>query len=219
MTDRIRKALSMATAGGLVCCALFPAVAFGQIKERGGVVVRADLKPPDAEALNKLGPGLSAASLSVYKCNVNGICQTPLLVTPGGAVNRGTPDKPVWQWDPSLCSVYWPYTQITVSRTKQPILRWVLVKNPTDEAIYAFNSSIGIQLVPKEDDPGYENDPHQDLHKPQFDKASGGTAFSWHNLNTRKRTISYVPVVYRLKNDRSVDVQCNAADPDVVNES
>lgn len=185
------------------------------ITSRGNLVVREDLKGPgptaDRKALAARG-GRMANDPAVLLCNQSDVCQSSLLVSRGGYVEVA---KDTFKWDPQSCSVYWPYYQIKITNGSQPTLRWVLVKDATDDTLYQFDVVKGIDF--STDDALFENDPRKDLYQNRRDKS--GTAFTWRNLNLRSgtKTLKFYPVVYLMEGGKRVD--CNVADPEVVNEN
>jgi hypothetical protein len=176
------------------CCS-----AYAGTRVENGVVIRTDLKPDLSKVDVKIhGPN----PLAERVCDTGDVCQTPVLVSRGGLPEKGP-------WDLDGCSVYSPYTKISVRSALQPALRWVLVKDPSDKARYVFDATYGIELT--------GNNPQKDLYKGTVDQS--GTVFTWNDLHLRTKTISFFPNVVRVDKDGKVEKKCNAADPDVVNEN
>lgn len=156
----------------------------------------------------------SADPAAVLRCDTDSVCQSPLLVSKGGKVQG--------QWQAGGCSVYWPYNQIKVAPSRKPTLRWVLVKDPSDNNTYVFHRSAGINLFST--DPNKLNDRRYDLDREQIEPDR--QAFAWQNIHKlpasqqpgTPRTIAFVPVVYRKEPNGDL-TQCWTADPDVVNEN
>lgn len=174
--------------------------AHGQIRVENGVVIRPDLKASKVDQFGKL-----LANPNAFKqCLTNDVCQTPLLMSPGGL------NKDMSTWELDGCSVYWPYSQVRIGRGLTPILRWVLVQDPGDTTKYAFDPTWGIQLT--------GNNPKKDLNKGTADQ--DGKVFIWSNLHSQKSKveIEFVPNVWRLDKNGKYEKKCNAADPLVVNE-
>ena len=201
LRDTGRRVLAIAL---MAAAAVFAHAAFAQVRIQNGVVIRPDLKgaliaPPPGSGLVIESANPSAEML----CRTNNVCQTALLVSPGGLKDDAT------TWEHDGCSVYWPYSRIKVGSDLQPALRWVLVKDPADPARYVFDATYGIRLK--------GNDPRVDLFK--FTVEQNGTVFTWYNLHFRPWTIQFVPDVWRVGKDGKPSKKCNAGDPDVVNEN
>ena len=184
---------------------LFSHAATAQVRIQNGVVIRPDLKGNPPGGIRGFDGGTHTEKL----CVTNKPCVTMVLVLRGG-LDLSDPNKP--KWDPEGCSAYWLYDLIRVRRGLQPVLTWVLVKDPGDSRTYVFHPTYGIQLT--------GNDPTHDLFKPTVDQ--NGTVFTWNNLHfdssNKTITIPFLPVVWRIENGKPTKA-CNAGDPDVVNEN
>ena len=199
--DTARQVLAIA----ILTAAALPCSVPAQVRVQNGVVIRADLKadPFRAASRPEVAAVAAAAASAVKVCSTDDVCQTPVLVSAGGI------DPASGKWSDDGCSAYWPYSTIKVRSALQPALRWVLVSDPGDPAKYAFDASYGIQLT--------GNTPHLDLYKPTIDATR--TAFTWYNLHFRAKTVSFVPVVWRLDKKGDYEKKCNAGDPYVINEN
>jgi len=188
--------------------ALWPQAATAQWRVENGIVIRPDLKgnPPAGGSSDLKGLVTAGRFPATEKlCDSNKPCVTMVLVLRGG-VDATDPKKP--KWDSDGCSVYWPYDAIRVQRGLQPVLTWMLVKDPGDDRTYAFIPNYGIRVT--------GNDPTRDLYKPTLD--ASGMVFTWNNLHFQASKLEFVPNVWRIENGRRTKA-CNAGDPYVYNDN